>query len=258
MKSWCGAGSLLVGALAVTGCAASSMQGAPVRVHTTTAAFEHSTSSQAFVTQRSKRASRAESPAARDCKAGSSKACNEVGDRLVIKHAYAEARQWYSTSCDRVRGSMLPTAQRLLQLSRDITQHGSARSEDDEANAINEHKLKQLKAEVSEIRAQIQGCFDTGEMVKADAELKQALPYYETVCEFSSLVETVGEGAPGLEHVAESGCSAAQSARTKLHNNTEYNPTLFAELVQHEQRKGAAHKQDAAQGDEMVFSSSEL
>jgi hypothetical protein len=229
MKTWCGAGALLLGALISGGCAASSVQGAPVRVHTTTAAFEHSASSETAFASPARHSSRGGSPLARECKAGSSKACNEVGDRLVIKHAYAEATQWYMTSCQRVRGDMVPTAKRLLQLSRDIAQGAAA-----------------AKSDASEIRARIQGCFDTGEMLRAEDELKQALNYYEAACEFSTLVEAVEASVSGLEQISDNGCAATQAARAKL-SKAAFTPQLFVGLAQEQAAP-------AQQGDtDMVF-----
>lgn len=249
MKTWRVVGALLLGAASLNGCAASPLQGAQVRVHTTTAAFEHHAPAQTSFAQRSRKPGHKESPTAHACKAGNSKACNEIGDRLVIKHAYAEARQWYATACDRVRNAMQPSAERLMQIGHDLSQTGS--------NAPNPARMAELKSDASELRARIQGCFDTGEMVKADGELKQSLAYYDVACEFSTLVEAVGESVPGLQLVTDNGCAASQGTRAKLNNNTQFTPRLFAGLT--EQRKAAAAKQSAPQSeDSMVFSGEEL
>lgn len=228
MKTWCGAGAPLLGALILAGCAASSVQGAPVRVHTTSAAFEHSAPSETAFASRS--TAKGGSPVARECKGGSSKACNEIGDRLAIKHAYSEATQWYLTSCERVRGAMVPAAQRLLQAGQDAA----------------------AKREVPELRARIQGCFDAGEMMRAEGELKQSVPYYDAVCEFSTLVETLGESVLGLEHLADNGCAATQSTREKLHQSA-LTPALFVDVL----KQHAAAQESAGQGDDMVFTTDE-
>ena len=247
MKTWLGAGMVLLGALLVDGCAAST-QGAQVRVHNTSAAFEHRAPSTQFASH-SKKSGRKESPLAHACKAGSSKSCNELGDRLAIKHAYTEARQWYGTSCDRVRGSMRPNAERLLLLSQNLSKP-----------EISPAMITELKGEAAEIKARIQGCFDTGEMVKVDGELKQSVPYYETVCEFSTLVPVVGETGASLEHVTDSACATGQSARAKLGNNVPFTPQQFADLAEPKQQpKESGGKASAAQADDnMVFSGDEL
>jgi hypothetical protein len=246
MKTWLGAGMVLLAALTVEGCAASTTQGSGVRVHTTSAAFEHRAPSQAFSSQ-SKQAGRKESPTAHACKAGSSKACNELGDRLAIKHAYSEARQWYGTSCDRVRGSMRPNAERLLLLSQNLRNTEASPS-----------MLAQLKNEAAEIKARVQGCFDTAEMVKTDGELKAAVPFYEATCEFSTLVPLVGDTMASLEHVTESACATGQAARAKLGNNVPFQPQLFADLAEPKPQPGKGKQAPAAAEDSMVFSGDEL
>lgn len=258
MKTWCGAGALLLGAVILEGCAASPMQGAQVRAHPTSAAFEHSASSEAVLAQRLERSERKESPLVHACRAGNSKSCNELGDRLAIKHAYAEGLQWYEISCERVRGSMEPTARRLLQLSQNVTEIASLHSDEEQGDTAKQTKLAQLKSDASEIRARIQGCFDTGEILKTDGELKQSLAYYDAVCEFSTLVKAVDEAVPGLQLVTESGCAASQSARAKLNSKTPFSPQLFVDLTGQQPKTGAA-AQGAAQGEaSMVFNTGDL
>jgi hypothetical protein len=241
MNTWHKAGTFLLGAVALGGCAASSTTGTGVRVHTTSAAFEHRTSSHAFASD-AKKAGRKESPLAHACKEGSSKACNELGDRLAIKHAYAEARQWYGTACDRVRSSMRANAERLLLLGQSLSKP-----------ELSPSTLADLKSETAEIKARVQGCFDTGEMVRADGELRHSISYYEAVCEFSTLVPVVGEAAASLEHVTDSACTTGQSARTKLGNNVPFQPQQFADLAQPKRTaSGPAQAEDS-----MVFSADE-
>ncbi|HEX6242580.1 MAG TPA: hypothetical protein VFZ61_16820 [Polyangiales bacterium] len=237
---------VLLGALLVEGCGASTTQGAQVRVHTTSAAFEHHVPSQAFSTQHARKAGRKESPLVHACKAGSSKSCNELGDRLAIKHAYTEARQWYGASCDRVRGAMHSNAERLMLLSQHLKQA-----------EVSAATIAELKGEAAEIKARVQGCFDTGEMVKVDGELKQAVGYYEAACEFSTLIEAVGEAVPSLEHVTESACAAGESARAKLSNNVPFKPQQFADLLQPKQKPAAAKGRAAQAEDSMVFTGDE-
>lgn len=245
MKTWLGAGMVLLGALTMEGCAASTTQGSGVRVHTTSAAFERHAPSQAFSSP-SRKAGRKESPTAHACKAGSSKSCNELGDRLAIKHAYTEARQWYGTACDRVRGSMRPNAERLMLLSQNM--------KNPEASPT---MVAELKNEAAEIKARVQGCFDTAEMVKTDGELKQSVAFYETACEFSTLVPLVGDAVASLEHVTESACATGQATRAKLGNNVPFQPQLFADLVQPKPQAKGKHAPAPAE-DSMVFSGDEL
>ena len=240
MKTSHAAGVLLLKALILGACAASPSQGAQVRVHTRTAAFEQHASSHAASAPDSARPARKESPLAHACKTGSSRSCNEIGDRLAVKHAYAEAMQWYGTACDRARGAMVPTAARLLELSRDLTQQATSAA-----------KKAELRSDASEIRARIQGCFDAGEMQRAVEEPKQALTYYEAVCEFSMLVEVVGETVPGLEHVTASGCAAGDATRAKL-SKGPFSPQLFAEVLEQQQKAPAPADAD------MVFTMGEL
>jgi len=247
MKTSRVAAVLVLKALILGGCAASPSQGAQVRVHTTTAAFEHHASSHAASAEDSARPARKESPLAHACKTGSSKTCNELGDGLAIKHAHAEARQWYETSCERVRSAMLPNATRLMQVSQDLKQLDS--SESPQASA-------ELKNDAAEIRARIQGCLDVGESLKTDHELKQALKYYDAVCEFSTLVEVVGEAAPALQHVTESGCAAGADVRAEL-GGAQFSPRMFADLAQpQEQAPARPSKSNSEEG--MVFSEGDL
>jgi hypothetical protein len=234
-----------------------------VRVRTTTAAFEHYAPAPSATTKRTRSASRKESPGAQACKAGNSKSCNEIGDRLSVKYAYREAHQWYLTSCERVRSAMEPTATRLIGISQDFKQLGGGRS--DETSTANRSRMAELKNDAAEIKARIQGCFDVGEALKLDAELKQSLAYYEAVCEFSTLIEAVNEAVPGLQHVTESGCTAAQSTRAALTNPTQFKPEMFVHLTKPPAKPAAAAKQNkaaqnkAAQSDEgMVFNESDL
>lgn len=242
MNTWHRAGTFLLGTLMLGGCAGSSATGPGVRVHTTSAAFEHRAPSQSLSSS-TKKSARKESPLAHACRDGSSKACNELGDRLAIKHAYVEARQWYGTSCDRVRNAMRANAERLLLLGQSVSQP-----------EVSPSTLAQLKSEAAEIKARVQGCFDNGEMVKVDGELRQSIPFYEAVCEFSTLVPVVGEVAASLEHVTDSACASGQAARVKLGNNVPFQPHQFADLVQPQRPAGRG----AAAEDSMVFSADEL
>jgi hypothetical protein len=260
MKTSNGVGAVIFAALILGGCAASPSQGAQVRVRTTTAAFEHYVPAQSAVAKRTRSSARKESPQARECKSGSSKACNEIGDRLAMKYAHAEAYQWYMTSCERVRSAMVPTATRLMGLSQDLKQLASARSE--EASAANQKRLAELKNDASEMRARIQGCLDVGETLKLDAEPKQSLAYYEAVCEFSTLVGVVGEAVPGLQHITESGCAASQSARAELSMTGQFTPQQFVHLTQPQApaRPAATAKHSAPKSEEggMVFTEGDL
>jgi hypothetical protein len=248
MKTSSSVGAFIFGTLILGGCAASPVQGAQVRVRTTTAAFETHLPALAH---RTKKSSQRESPIAHECKTGSSKACNELGDRLTIKHAYTEAHQWYLNSCERVRSSMVPSATHLLQLSRELNQLGEG------ANA-NPKTVAQLKSGVTEIRARIQGCLDAGETLKLDAEAKQALKYFDTACEFSTLVEAVGQAVPGFQYVAESGCVRGQSARAELPGEMPFSPKLFAQLTE-KKAPPAAEKASAPPSEEgMVFNEGDL
>lgn len=229
--------------------------GHEVRARTTTAAY---VPSQHALDGPARKSSRPESPLTQACKSGSSKACNELGDRLALKHAQAEARHWYETSCERVLTAMVPTATRLMQLSRDLTQLANARSDDDRVNAFNQRKLTALKSDASEIRASIQGCFDTGDTLTLEQELKLSLKYYDAACEFSTLVDAVGEAVPGLEHATESGCEAGRAARARLNDEAPFSPQLFADLTQPHPQV-AAVKRSAPQAEPgMVFSEGDL
>lgn len=257
MKTGSRAGASTFGALILSGCAASLTQGAQVRARPTPGALERNAASDAALSVRLSETARDESPLARACKDGRSKSCNEIGDRLVIKHAYAEARPWYVTSCDRARSAMVPTATRLLQLSEELVQLEKTRL-DEEYAAAAQKRMVALKSAASEIRARLQGCFDAGETFKVDGELKQSLGYYDAVCEFSALVTAAGEALPDLEHITENGCTASQAARAKLSASTPFSPQLFADLLQ-QQRQPVAAKQHAAQPEAgMVFSEGEL
>lgn len=257
MKTVSSAGALLFGAVILGGCAAYPVQGAQVRAHTTTAAYAHYTPSQEVMAQTPSESRRQESPLALACKSGRSKSCNELGDRLVLKHAYSEARQWYMTSCEQVRTSMVPTATRVLQLSRELNLLGSERNFDEGSSAATQKRMAALKSDASEIRARIQGCLDVGETLKVDGELKQALEYYDTACEFSALVQDAGEALPGLEHISDSACAAGKAGRAELTGQSQFSPQLFADLLQ--QRQPGAAKQRTTQPETgMVFSEGDL
>ena len=160
------------------------------------------------------------------------------------------------TSCERVQSAMLPTATRVLELGRDLEQLEKVRS-DDEDSAAARQRMASLKSDASEIRARVQGCLDVGEALKVDGELKQALHYYDTACEFSLLVEAAGEAVPGLESISERGCAASKAARAELPGRTEFSPQLFTELLK-PQRKASGAAQAQTQEDGMVFSEGDL
>jgi hypothetical protein len=254
MKTWNCAGAFIAVALTGGGCAP--LEGGEVRARPTTPAYGHYSPSQSELDRRVDRSARGESPLAHACNTGSSKACNDVGDRLVLKHVYAEARRWYGTSCERVLDSMVPTATHLMQLSRDAKRLESSFSHDDEVNGANQRQLAEVKKDASEIRARIQGCFDAGETLKFEHELKQALKYYDSVCEFSALADAIGEALPGFQHVIESGCTAGQSVRTELTSKTPFSPQLFVGLAQQRQPAPAKGAPPSDQG--MVFTEGDL
>jgi hypothetical protein len=248
---------LFILAAASGGCAASAAEGAHVRVSTTSAAYQSYAPAQLAVTGRVKKSRGKESPRVNACKSGNSRTCNELGDGLAIKHAHAEAQQWYATSCERVRSSMVPNASRLMQLSQDLAQVSSAAKRDGEDSSGTHKKLAELKSDLSEIKARIQGCLDVGHALKAEHEPRQALKYYDAVCEFSTLVEAVGEAAPGLQHVTETGCAEGEQARTELSGEPHFSPGLFADLAQPQEH--AAAKPSASKSAEgMVFSEGDL
>jgi hypothetical protein len=250
------AGAFLLFAVISGGCAAATTQSTQLRVHSATAAYEHNASAHSQIIHAPKRSGHKDSPLLRACKSGSSKSCNELGDRLTLKHAYTEARQWYLTSCERVSSSMLPSGASLMQLSQEMARLSSERSDDEQTTAANQKRLTQLNSEAGEMRARIQGCFDVGETLKLDAEVKQSLKYYETVCEFSTLVDVVGAAVPGLEYVTENGCTAGEAAR--LTTKTQFSPHLFVQLVQPKAKTPAAKQSPAQSADSMVFNEGDL
>jgi hypothetical protein len=251
------ASAFVLGAVISSGCAAAPTQGAQMRLHTTTAASVLQRPAQGAKTQvEARSAHKSSSPLTRACKGGDSKACGQLGDRLTIKYAYEEAHEWYTIACKRVSSAMMPTANRVLLLSQELTRLSAQRSDDEGQNAANQQRIVELKSEASEIRARIQGCFDAGDTLKL--EPKQALTYFDTVCEFRALVEATGEGMPGLEHIAEIGCTAGQTVRAKLNDRVGFEPQLFAELVQQQARTVAA-KQSATQDEQgMVFNETDM
>jgi hypothetical protein len=192
---------------------------------------------------------RKESPTAQACKSGVSKACDEIGDRLMVKHAYSEARQWYALACERARGAMVPTATQLLQLSHDLGQPNTPPV-----------RSAALKGDASELAARLHGCLDVAETLRAEHELALALPYYETVCEFSALAEAVGDRLPAFSAVVERSCTGTQTARGALHS-AAFAPSLFGDLAQQaraDSAEEASAKAVSEQGTDMVFSMSEL
>jgi hypothetical protein len=257
MKIMGGAGALTLGAVILSGCVAYSAQGTQVGARATTAAYTHYTPSQEVMARTPSESRRQDSPLALACKSGRSKSCNELGDRLVLKHAYAEARQWYMASCEQVRSSMVPTATRMLQLSRELKLLASMRSDDEGSSANTQKRMAALKSDASEIRARIQGCLDVGETLKVDGELKQALEFYDTACEFSALVRDAGEALPGLEHTSETACAAGEAGRAELTGQSQFSPQLFADLLQ--QRQAATAQQRTPQPETgMVFGEGDL
>jgi hypothetical protein len=245
-------GGTLVLAVVLGGCAASAAGGARVRTHTTTAAFQRYTPTQdAALAARVERGGK-ESPRARACRSGSSKTCNELGDGLVIKHAEKDAQQWYETSCERVRGSMVPNATRLMGLTQDLARL------DADGSAGARQRAAELKSDVSEIKARIQGCLDMGDILKADGELKQSLRYFDAVCEFSTLVQSVVTAMPSLENTSANGCAAGAQARAALRGEPAFTPGLFADLTK-QKKKQAADEQTSSSAEEgMVFSEADL
>lgn len=242
----------MFGAVILGGCVPYAAQGTQVRAPAPAATSAH------YLPSTASRSKHHESPLAQACKSGGSKSCNELGDRLVLKHAYAEARQWYVTSCERVRNAMLPTATRVLQLSRELKSLERVRSDDEESGAASQKRKLELKSDASEIRARIQGCLDVGETLKVDGELTQALDYYDVACEFSTLVQDAGEAFPGLEHIAESGCAAGKAGRAELTGQTPFSPALFADLLQREPQPGAAKRSARQPEAGMVFGEEDL
>jgi hypothetical protein len=247
MKTSSSAGAFILGALILSGCAAAPSQGPQVRVRTTTAASETYLPALAH---RTKKSAHKESAGGQACKAGNSKACNEIGDRLTIKHAYTEAHQWYLNSCERISSAMVPSATRLMQLSRELKQLGEG---------ANPKVAAELKSGTSEIKARVQGCLDAGQTLKIDAEPKQALKYFDLACEFSTLVETVGSTVPGLQYVTETGCSEGQSTRAELSMSAPFNPQLFVHLTEPPAKRAEVAKPSEAPSEEgMVFNEGDL
>lgn len=239
-------------AAALGGCFASATGGAQVRTRTTTAAFERYSPTQGALAGRVERSRAKESPRMRACKSGNSKTCNELGDGLVIKHAEKDAHQWYAISCERVRGSMVENATRLLGLAQDL-----ARLEA-EGSANARVRASELKSDLSEIKARIQGCLDTGDILKSEGEPRQALKYYDAVCEFSTLVQSVTAAMPSLETMTENGCAAGLRARAGLSGEADFSPGLFADLTSPKKKK-TADKKPSSDGDQgMVFSEADL
>jgi hypothetical protein len=150
---------------------------------------------------------------------------------------------------------MLPTATRLMQLHQELKQLSSAKS--DEQSAASQRRVAELKSEASEIKARVQGCFDAGDILKADDELKQALKDFDTACEFSTLVPAIGESVPGLEYVADNACAAGQSVRAQMSGASAFDPQLFAAVLAPKAKP--ASKQTVKESEEgMVFSESDL
>jgi hypothetical protein len=248
--------AFILGAVALAGCAVTASPGAQVRVRVATAAFEQHSPAQ--LSERIGQRSRKDSPGTSACKGGNTKACIEVGDRLVVKHAPVEALRWYTIACDRVINSMLPGATRMMQLSQSLKEHSATRG-DQEPNPASQKRVAELKDEASEMKARIQGCFDAGDTLKSDAELRQSLKYFDAACEFTTLLGVVGEAMPGLEYVANNGCSAGEAVRAQLSGQPAFSPRLFVELVEPKAKAKPEKKQSVQQSDDgMVFSESDL
>ena len=248
-------GLTFVLALALGGCAASAAGGAEVRTRTTTAAFARYAPAQ-DVSARVERGGRKESPRAQACKTGSSKVCNELGDGLVIKHAEADAERWYAISCERVRDSMVANATRLMGIAQDLSQV------EGESSPGASKRAAELKSDAGEIKARIQGCLDMGELLKAGGEAKQALKFYDAVCEFSTLVQAVSGAMPSLENMSANGCAAGERVRAGLSGESSFSPGMFAELTKPKKKaaeKKAAEKQTSSDSEQgMVFSEADL
>jgi len=241
-------------AVVLGGCAATAAGGAEVRTRTTTAAFERYSSTQGSLGERVERSGGGkESPRARACKSGNSKTCNELGDGLVIKHAESDAERWYAISCERVRGSMVANATSLMGLTQDLSQI------EGESGAGANKRAAELKSEVSEIKARIQGCLDTGDLLKASGESKQSLKFYDAVCEFSTLVQAVSASMPSLETTTANACAAGERVRASLSGEPNFSPEMFVELTK--PKKKAAEKKPTTSSDSeegMVFSEADL
>ncbi len=239
-------------AVVLGGCAATAAGGAEVRTRTTTAAFERYSSTQGALGERVERSGGKESPRARACKNGNSKTCNEIGDGLVIKHAEADAERWYAISCERVRGSMVANATRLMGLTQDLSH---VEGENDPGAS---KRAAELKSDVGEIKARIQGCLDTGDLLKASGESKQALKFYDAVCEFSTLVQAVASSMPSLETTTANACAAGERTRASLSGEPSFSPGMFVELTT-PKKKAAEKKQTSSDSEEgMVFSEADL
>jgi hypothetical protein len=94
--------------------------------------------------------------------------------------------------------------------------------------------------------------------LKVDGELKQALSYFDAVCEFSTLVDKASEALPDLEGMTETGCAAGKAARAELPGQTEFKPKLFADLVQQSRQPTAAKQTTAKPEAGMTFSEEDL
>ena len=69
-------------------------------------------------------------------------------------------------SCDRLRSSMVPKAQRLLKISQDLARTDSGK--------LGEAKRASLTHAAAEMKASIQSCFDAGETLRMEREPTQA------------------------------------------------------------------------------------
>jgi hypothetical protein len=241
VRMW--SGECVVAGVLLSGCAV----GAATAPHDRTPPAPPS--HQLHLTRASAAEHKKESPTAQACKSGVSKACDEIGDRLMVKHAYAEARQWYAIACERARGAMVPTATQLLHVSHNLGQPNTPPA-----------RSAALKADGSELAARLQGCLDAAETLRAEHELALALPYYDAVCEFSALAEAVGDTLPAFSAVVERSCTGTQTVRSTL-RSAAFTPSLFDDLADQaraDTAQEASAKAASEQGADMVFSMSEL
>jgi len=233
-KSLWGMGTWWLAGLMWTGCATSTGAGPHSRAHAAPPAPPLHLSAASSAAKGAKK----DSPLVHACRTGNSRACNDLGDRLMVKHAYGEAGQWYRIACERARSAMLPTAAQLVRLSHDLAQPAESAA-----------RTAALKADAAEITARVRGCFDAAETLRTEHELGQAVTYYEAACEFSALGEVVGDTVPTFAIVVERGCAGTQAARAELRSGA-FNPTLFNDLV--EQTREEAAKATAAAAPEQA------
>lgn len=150
------------------------------------------------------------------CRAGDSRACNDLGQRLAATNAYPQAREIYGVGCARIFDDFVMNARRLVTLDVAIRREQLAiRDGGAEATSDDVAQRDADEREIREIEARIRACIYMGDAFAAENQMEKAAPFYEQMCKLAEVTRRVDMAIPGFESLVGSACDAAQRARAR-------------------------------------------